>query len=64
MAWGQGKSSSLMKELLGMLIQGAPANWEKRQRPQRKDTSKPKRGEFGDGWHCASCGFYNFGGRT
>eukprot|EP00971_Amphidinium_carterae_P143784 2849202-Amphidinium_carterae.1 len=64
MAWGQGRSQQLMGELLGMLLEGKPANWQNRQQPQRNQSNKPKRGEFGDGWHCGSCGFYNFGGRT
>eukprot|EP00971_Amphidinium_carterae_P026973 531923-Amphidinium_carterae.1 len=64
MAWGQGRSQQLMGKLLGMLLEGKPANWQNRQQPQRNQSSKPKRGTFGDGWHCGSCGFYNFGGRT
>eukprot|EP00971_Amphidinium_carterae_P078138 1545940-Amphidinium_carterae.1 len=64
MAWGRDKSSNLVGELLEMLIQGKPGNWAQRNKPQKKETNKPKRGEFGDGWHCSSCGFYNFGGRT
>eukprot|EP00971_Amphidinium_carterae_P056511 1116722-Amphidinium_carterae.1 len=64
MAWGQSKSQMLMGELLGMLLEGKTANWQKRKQPQKPANSKPKHGEFGDGWHCASCGFYNFGGRT
>eukprot|EP00971_Amphidinium_carterae_P204217 4052441-Amphidinium_carterae.1 len=49
-----------MGELLGMLIEGKAANWQK---PQGKEPGKPKRGKFGEGWHCGSCGFYNSGGR-
>eukprot|EP00971_Amphidinium_carterae_P216953 4306815-Amphidinium_carterae.1 len=64
MAWGDVGSTKLVGELLSMLIAGKPGNWQKRNKPQKQETSKPKRGEFGDGWHCASCGFYNFGGRT
>eukprot|EP00971_Amphidinium_carterae_P017363 342358-Amphidinium_carterae.1 len=48
-----------MGELLGMLLEGKPANWQNRQ-PQRNQSNKPKRGEFGDGWHCGSCGFYKY----
>eukprot|EP00971_Amphidinium_carterae_P267351 5303246-Amphidinium_carterae.1 len=47
-----------------MLLEGKPATWQNRGKPQRKQSDKPKRGDFGDGWHCGSCGFYNFGGRT
>eukprot|EP00971_Amphidinium_carterae_P138098 2736809-Amphidinium_carterae.1 len=64
MAWGQDQSTRLVGELLGMLIQGKPAAWENRNTPQKKEANKPKRGNFGDGWHCGSCGFYNFGERT
>eukprot|EP00971_Amphidinium_carterae_P151629 3005814-Amphidinium_carterae.2 len=65
MAWGDVGSTKLVGELLSsMLIAGKPSNWQQRNKPQKKETNKPKRGEFGDGWHCSSCGFYNFGGRT
>eukprot|EP00971_Amphidinium_carterae_P265440 5265754-Amphidinium_carterae.1 len=64
MTWGHGKSTQLMGQLLSMMLEGQPPKWPQRNQPQKKDASKPKRGEFGDGWHCASCGFYNFGGRT
>eukprot|EP00971_Amphidinium_carterae_P198193 3933560-Amphidinium_carterae.1 len=64
MAWGPDQSTRLVGELLGMLIKGQPAAWAQRNKPPKKETGKPKRGEFGDGWHCPSCGFYNFGGRT
>eukprot|EP00971_Amphidinium_carterae_P315957 6280537-Amphidinium_carterae.1 len=64
MAWGQEQSSRLVGELLGMLMQGKAGTWANRQKPQKKERTNPKRGEFGDGWHCSSCGFYNFGGRT
>eukprot|EP00971_Amphidinium_carterae_P107590 2130732-Amphidinium_carterae.1 len=64
MAWGQGKSRLLMGELLGMLLEGQPTAWQNRNKPQKKQSEKPKRGDFGDGWHCGLCGFYNFGGRT
>eukprot|EP00971_Amphidinium_carterae_P082796 1638177-Amphidinium_carterae.1 len=59
MAWGHGRSQQLMGELFGMLLEGQPANWQ-----NEESADKPKRGKFGDGWHCGSCGFYNFGGRT
>eukprot|EP00971_Amphidinium_carterae_P046005 905293-Amphidinium_carterae.1 len=42
----------LMGELLGMLLEGKPATWQNRGKLQRKQSDKPKRGEFGDGWHC------------
>eukprot|EP00971_Amphidinium_carterae_P082295 1627268-Amphidinium_carterae.1 len=47
-----------------MLLKGQSATWENRNKPQKKQSDKPKRGELGDGWHCGLCGFYNFGGRT
>eukprot|EP00971_Amphidinium_carterae_P141446 2802749-Amphidinium_carterae.1 len=45
-------------------MEGKPANWQQRNKSQKKPADKPKRGDFGDGWHCGLCGFYNFGGRT
>eukprot|EP00971_Amphidinium_carterae_P071694 1418012-Amphidinium_carterae.1 len=48
MAWGAGRSKELMGELLGMLLEGKPATWQNRGKPQRKHSDKPKRGEFGD----------------
>eukprot|EP00971_Amphidinium_carterae_P136284 2700289-Amphidinium_carterae.1 len=35
MAWGQGRSSRLMGELLGMLLDGKPATWQSRNKPSR-----------------------------
>eukprot|EP00971_Amphidinium_carterae_P264617 5249174-Amphidinium_carterae.1 len=64
MTWGQGKSAQLMGQLLSMMMDGQPKQWQQRNKPQKKENTKPKRGEFGDGWNCSSCGFYNFGGRT
>eukprot|EP00971_Amphidinium_carterae_P237464 4714079-Amphidinium_carterae.1 len=64
MAWGQGRSTQLMGELLGMRLDGKPANWNNRNKPQAKQVDKPKRRNFGHGWHCGLCRFYNFGGRT
>eukprot|EP00971_Amphidinium_carterae_P028381 558791-Amphidinium_carterae.1 len=53
-----------MGELFGMLLEGKTPQWQNRQQPQKKQADKPKRGDFGDGWNCGSCAFYNFGGRT
>eukprot|EP00971_Amphidinium_carterae_P005030 100795-Amphidinium_carterae.1 len=64
MAWGDVGSAKLVGELLNLLVAGKTGQWPQRQKPQKKENDKPKRGEFGDGWHCSSCGFYNFGGRT
>eukprot|EP00971_Amphidinium_carterae_P228720 4537044-Amphidinium_carterae.1 len=54
MAWGPDQSSRLMGELLGLLVKGQTGAWEKRNKPQRQERSKPKRGNFGDGWNCSS----------
>eukprot|EP00971_Amphidinium_carterae_P121403 2404192-Amphidinium_carterae.1 len=48
MAWGDVGSNKLLGELLSMLIAGKPGNWQQRNKPQKKESSKPKRGEFGD----------------
>eukprot|EP00971_Amphidinium_carterae_P068914 1364588-Amphidinium_carterae.1 len=46
MAWGQGRSQQLMGELLGILLEGKPANWQNTDSSHRGISPTSQSGEL------------------